>query len=98
MATAYTAHIGTTSRSPSLTQASQTTMARSGSTLYPQSRFKRVLKSKTSMPIANDNTDTLVYLLYMDYLSRLLNEAGQDGMTERALEERHEELIKQYRG
>lgn len=50
------------------------------------------------MPIANDNTDTLVYLLYMDYLSRLLNEAGQDGMTERALEERHEELIKQYRG
>lgn len=73
-------------------------MARSGSTLYPQSRFKRVLKSKTSMPIANDNTDTLVYLLYMDYLSRLLNEAGQDGMTERALEERHEELIKQYRG
>lgn len=73
-------------------------MAGSGSAQYPQSRFKRVLKSKTDMPIANDNTDTLVYLVYMDYLSKLLNEAGQEGMSERLLEEKHEELMRYYRG
>lgn len=70
----------------------------SGSAQYPQSRFKRVLKSKTDMPIANDNTDTMVYLIYMDYLSKLLEEARQEGMTERVLEEKHEELMKYYRG
>lgn len=66
-----------------------------GSAQYPQSRFKRVLKSKTDMPIANDNTDTLVYLVYMDYLSKLMSE---EGMSERLLEAKHEELMRYYRG
>lgn len=66
-----------------------------GSAQYPQSRFKRVLKSKTDLPIANDNTDTLVYLVYMDYLSKLMS--GEE-MSERLLEAKHEELMRYYRG
>lgn len=65
---------------------------------YPQGRFKRLLQSKSGKSIANDNTDTVVYLIYMEYLSRLIREASRDGADEGAIQEAHEELMRRFRG
>ncbi|KAF8004273.1 hypothetical protein OXX80_004559 [Metschnikowia pulcherrima] len=65
---------------------------------YPQSRFRAVLAKKTSHRIAKDNTDMLVYLVYMDYLSKLLHRKDGTELTERSIEEAHEKLMKQYKG
>lgn len=65
---------------------------------YPQSSFRRILKTKTELGIANDNTDMLIYLIYMDYLGKLMSTASEDGISERKIEENHEQLLKYYRG
>lgn len=66
--------------------------------VYPQSRFKSVLARKTGLKIAKDNTDMLVYLVYMDYLSKLLTSSGDKELTERDIELAHEILMRRYRG
>ncbi|KAF5210364.1 putative 54S ribosomal protein [Clavispora lusitaniae] len=65
---------------------------------YPQSSFRRILKGKTKLSLTNDNTDMIVYLIYMDYLNKLMTEASSTGLTERGIEQAHEGLMKKFRG
>lgn len=65
---------------------------------YPQSSFRKVIKAKTNLPIAKDNSDMLVYLIYIEYLHQLLNGATEKGMSERSIEDVHAELMKKFQG
>lgn len=65
---------------------------------YPQSSFRKVIKAKTNLPIAKDNADMLVYLIYIEYLHQLLDGATEKGMSERSIEEVHAELMKKFQG
>ncbi|OBA21666.1 hypothetical protein METBIDRAFT_42163 [Metschnikowia bicuspidata var. bicuspidata NRRL YB-4993] len=65
---------------------------------YPQRKFKSELAKKTSLKIAKDNSDMLIYLVYMDYLSKLVHSSGGKELTERGIEKAHEKLMKKYRG
>lgn len=64
---------------------------------YPKSTFRRILKANTALRVANDNTDMLVYLLYMEYLSKLMASSEGD-ILEGAIEAAHQELLRKYRG
>lgn len=65
---------------------------------YPQGSFRRILKKKTTFRLADDNTDMVVYLIYMDYLRTLMAEATGSGLTERGIEQAHELVLKRFRG
>ena len=71
-------------------------MARVSKT-YQQNRFRRLLRSKTPLRITNDNTDMLVYLVYMKYLSTIMQSCDGE-LTEHAVEEVHDRLMRRYRG
>lgn len=62
---------------------------------YPKSSFRRILQKKTDRAIANDNTDLLVYLIYLNYLQNVL-EVDEDEPLRR-IEENHEMLMRQAR-
>lgn len=61
---------------------------------YNQSRFRRVLAGKSDLTLKKDNTDVLVYLVYVHYLSKL----GKQGYGEAELRRRHAELMRRFRG
>lgn len=65
---------------------------------YPRSSFRKVIKAKTNLPVANDNSDMLVYLVYIEYLHQLLSEAQEKGMTAKTIEQVHENLLKRFQG
>lgn len=61
---------------------------------YDQSKFKKILNSKTKLKFKSDNSDLLVYLIYIHYLNKLVKEDVNDVK----LEERHKLLLKQFKG
>lgn len=61
---------------------------------YDQSKFKRILNSKTKLKFKSDNSDLLVYLIYIHYLNKLV----KDDVNDVQLEERHKLLLKQFKG
>lgn len=65
---------------------------------YPQSSFRKVIKTKTPLTIANDNTDMLVYLVYIEYLHQLLAGVSEQGMTEHAVDSVHSDLLRRFQG
>ncbi|ODV82028.1 uncharacterized protein CANTADRAFT_4074 [Suhomyces tanzawaensis NRRL Y-17324] len=94
-------------------------MALKQSKTYNQGRFRRVLQSKLvatddgvlkpkhKATIANDNSDLLIYLIYVNYMSELLKEgassrngdSGSEGeVTTERLDHAHAKLMKRYRG
>lgn len=64
---------------------------------YPKNTFRKILKANTPLEVANDNTDMVVYLLYMEYLGKLMS-AGENGLLESSINAAHEQLLKKYRG
>lgn len=68
------------------------------SKIYPQSSFKKLLRARAGLALANDNTDMLVYLIYMDYLAKLLRSNGKGELSEATIQNRHNQLMKRYRG
>ena len=72
---------------------------------YPKSTFKKVLSSKTKYKFKNDESDLLIYLLYVDYVNKLLNKGreiqestGSAEISTNHLEIANNELLKHYRG
>lgn len=84
---------------------------------YNQSHFKRMLTLKLNSEsesrvtkkksLKNDNSDLLIYLIYVNYLSELVAEgsnpenggSGAKGqITATRLENAHDKLMKKYRG
>ncbi|CAR65944.1 DEHA2G10538p [Debaryomyces hansenii CBS767] len=72
---------------------------------YPKSTFKKVLNSKTKYKFKNDESDLLIYLLYVDYVNKLMNKgrdiqerAGSAEISTNHLELANNELSKHYRG
>lgn len=65
---------------------------------YPQSSFRKVIKAKTKLSVAKDNSDLLVYLVYIEYLHQLLGGISERGMSERSIEAVHDELMKKFQG
>lgn len=65
---------------------------------YPQSSFRRILKGKSSFSLADDNTDMVIYLIYMDYLNTLMAEASSTGLTERSIDQAQVLVMKRFRG
>lgn len=65
---------------------------------YPQNSFRKVILAKTNLSIAKDNSDMLVYLVYIEYLRQLLNDVSENGVSKRSIETAHEKLQKNFRG
>lgn len=72
---------------------------------YPKSKFKKVLNSKTTYKFKNDESDLLIYLLYIDYINKLMNKGhdiqertGSSEISANHLELANNELLKHYRG
>ncbi|CUM49727.1 uncharacterized protein AC631_05489 [Debaryomyces fabryi] len=72
---------------------------------YPKSQFKKVLNSKTTYQFKNDDSDLLIYLLYVDYVNKLMNKgrdiqerSGSTEISTNHLELANSELLKRYRG
>lgn len=61
---------------------------------YDQSKFKKILNNKTKLKFKSDNSDLLVYLIYIHYLNKLV----KDDVNDVQLEERHKLLLKQFKG
>lgn len=74
----------------------------SSSSAYKKLQFKRVLKAHTKHSIKNDNSDLLVYVIYLSYLKKLVEgsqEASETGeITVRSLDAVNEDLMRQFRG
>lgn len=73
--------------------------------IYPKNKFKKALGSKTSYKFKNDESDLLIYLLYVDYVNKLMDKghdiqkkSGSSEITTRHLELADKELEKHYRG
>lgn len=72
---------------------------------YPKSKFKKVLSSKTSFKFKNDESDLLIYLLYIDYINKLMKKgreiqesSGSSDISIGHLGVANTELVKHYKG
>lgn len=65
---------------------------------YPQNSFRKVIRTKCSKVIAKDNSDMLVYLVYIEYLRQLLDCVSENGVSRRSIEAAHEQLLKSFKG
>lgn len=72
---------------------------------YDKSKFKKVIQLKTKLPIKNDNSDLLIYLIYINYLNKLIisgnNEDDDDNLDELneiKLKKKHQLLMKKFGG
>lgn len=64
-----------------------------------QRRISKIIKGKSRVKIKNDSCDTLIYLIYLDYLNRLINESTHNNVVDlQALKQQHEILLKTFRG
>lgn len=79
-------------------------MASSNKTSKTNGKFSKVVKAHTQFRIKNDGSDLLLYLLYVDFLKRLLKQGhsilrstGNRELNSRLLDEAEKTLIKHYR-
>lgn len=62
-----------------------------------QRRIGKLIRSKTR--IKNDSSDTLIYLIYLDYLNRLVDSSSTNNSIDpQKLKQQHERLLKAFRG
>lgn len=60
---------------------------------YNSQRFRKVLNSKTSLAFKNDQSDMLVYLIYVNYLNKMIESKN---ITQTSLKQKHINLLKRY--
>lgn len=78
---------------------------------YSLTRFRRIVKKvvrengNTDVQLKNDQSDALIYLLLMDYLTKLIKqsesvreEQGTSELRPEQLNQVHERLMKYYQG
>lgn len=73
--------------------------------VFNRTRFKKVLRSKTNYRLKNDESDLLVYVVYLDYLSKLIKrsqekqeEIGSSELSTIHMDQVNNILMKEYRG
>ena len=69
---------------------------------FPRATFNKVAKARCEAPLKGDESDVLMYLIYMDYLNKLVHEsqvqAGAADLSVRDVDEAHKKLMRRYRG
>ncbi|EGV62366.1 hypothetical protein PSN45_001100 [Yamadazyma tenuis] len=64
-----------------------------------QRKFKKAIQNKSKLRIKNDSSDLLMYLIYIDYLNRLIKQSQVNGtISVVKLKQENKTLSKQYRG
>lgn len=62
-------------------------------------KFRKAIQSKTKLGIKKDLSDLLIYLIYINYVSKLIEGSGENGeLSVRKLMETNNALMKQFRG
>lgn len=62
-----------------------------------QSKFKKIIQKKTKLKLKNDSSDTLIYLIYLDYINRLVKESLVDGQLD-TTKLKNNNLVRKYKG
>lgn len=69
---------------------------------FPRATFNKVAKARCDVPLKRDESDVLLYLIYMDYLNKLVRSsqqaAGAAEISVRDVDAVHKKLMKKYRG